>query len=181
MATITTTTVPQISEGEVILPSTSGKEVEADNIIRKNLLWGAGAGILPIPLVDVIAITTVQIKLVKELADLYEVPFKEDILKSSTAALVAGLGAPTAAAIVTTSAFKFIPVFGPLLAVLSSPGLAVAVTYAVGKVFTQHFASGGTFLDFEPKKVREFFAHQFEEGKLVAAKVKTHPTVTKVS
>jgi uncharacterized protein (DUF697 family) len=181
MATTTTTTVPQISEGEVNAETASSREVEADNIIRKNLLWGAGAGILPIPLVDVIAITSVQIKLVKELSELYEVPFKEDILKHAAAALLAGLGAPTAAALVTFSAFKFVPILGPMLAVIASPGLAVAFTYAVGKVFTQHFASGGTFLDFEPKKVREYFATQFEDGKLVASKVKTQHPIAKAS
>jgi uncharacterized protein (DUF697 family) len=174
MATSTTISAPLATSEETDPQVSSDKEVLADHIIRKNLIWGAGAGILPIPLFDVIAITGVQIKLVKELSDLYEVPFKEDILKNLTAALLAGLGAPTAAAFVTVSAFKFVPVLGPTLGILSSPGLAVAFTYAVGKVFTQHFASGGTFLDFEPKKVKEYFARQFEEGKLVAAKTKVH-------
>jgi len=36
----------------------------------------------------------------------------------------------------------------------------------------QHFASGGTFLDFDPKNVREHFAREFKEGKLAAAKIK---------
>jgi hypothetical protein len=55
---------------------------------------------------------------------------------------------------------------------IAIPGAAASFTYAVGKVFLQHFAFGGTFLDFDPKKVREHFARQFEEGKLVAAKTK---------
>jgi signal transduction histidine kinase len=31
----------------------------------------------------------------------------------------------------------------------------------VGRVFTQHFASGGTFLDFDPAEVREHFRQEF--------------------
>src|SRR5260370_35033335 len=104
-----TISAPLATSEETDPQVSSDKEVLADHIIRKNLIWGAGAGILPIPLFDVIAITGVQIKLVKELSDLYEVPFKEDILKNLTAALLAGLGAPTAAAFVTVSAFKFVP------------------------------------------------------------------------
>src|SRR5271169_5928031 len=53
------------------------------------------------------------------------------------------------------------------------PSLPAAFTYAVGKVFVQHFASGDTFLDFDPKTVREYFARRFEEGKLVVSKMKT--------
>jgi hypothetical protein len=33
------------------------------------------------------------------------------------------------------------------------------------KVFIQHFESGGTFLDLDPDKVREYFKAQFEEGR----------------
>jgi uncharacterized protein (DUF697 family) len=179
MATRTPPNAPQITAGEVDPQSTSSKEAQADQIITKNLLWGAGAGILPIPLFDVVAIAAVQIKMLKELSDLYEVPFRESAVKNIIAALLAGLGAPTLSAMVTISAFKFVPLLGPTLALLSSPGFAVAFTYAVGKVFTQHFASGGTFLDFDPKKVKAYFARQFEEGKLVAAKTKSETTPPK--
>jgi hypothetical protein len=67
-------------------------------------------------------------------------------------------------------------VIGVMSAFVAIPGLAAAFTYAVGKVFVQHFASGGTFLDFDPKKVREHFAREFEEGKIVATKVKIEPS-----
>jgi hypothetical protein len=58
------------------------------------------------------------------------------------------------------------------------PSSSAAFTYAVGKVFLQHFASGGTFLDFDPKTVREYFAKMFDEGKLVVAKGKTEASAT---
>ena len=43
-------------------------------------------------------------------------------------------------------------------------------TYAAGRVFHQHFASGGTFLTFDPDKVREYYAQMLEEGKTIATK-----------
>ena len=49
------------------------------------------------------------------------------------------------------------PLVGPALGVLSMPAMAAAVTWAVGKVFMQHFASGGTLLDFDPEKTRTHF------------------------
>jgi hypothetical protein len=39
----------------------------------------------------------------------------------------------------------------------------------LGKVFIQHFESGGTFLTFDPMTVRAHFARLQEEGRKVAA------------
>ncbi|NJL59719.1 MAG: hypothetical protein HC887_08825 [Desulfobacteraceae bacterium] len=52
------------------------------------------------------------------------------------------------------------------------PASAGAMTYAVGRVFLQHFESGGTFLNFNPEEVKEHYARLFEEGKKVVAEVK---------
>jgi hypothetical protein len=46
---------------------------------------------------------------------------------------------------------------------LALPGFNAAFTYAVGKVFQQHFASGGTFLTFDPEKVKGYFASQYNK------------------
>ena len=144
----------------------------ADRIVRENMLWATGGGLIPVPMLDMIAITAVELKMLKELSSLYELPFREDQVKSILTSLLAGVGAPALGAAITASLLKTIPILGVLSGAIAVPGAAAALTYAVGKVFVQHFASGGTFLDFDPKKVREHFARQFEEGKLVAAKTK---------
>jgi len=51
------------------------------------------------------------------------------------------------------------------------PVVSGAFTYAIGKVFIQHFASGETFLTFDPEKVRDYYTEMFEEGKKVAAEI----------
>ena len=147
-------------------------EVAAERIIRQNVIWAVGGGLLPFPLVDMVAITAVEVKMLREWSALYEVPFKEDRVKNITASLLAGLGAPALGTALTMSLVKAVPVVGFISAFVAVPGLAAAFTYAVGKVFIQHFASGGTFLDFDPQKVREHFAREFEEGKMVASKSK---------
>jgi hypothetical protein len=42
------------------------------------------------------------------------------------------------------------------------PVLSAGATYAIGKAFVQHFASGGTLLDFNPPDYREFIKAQKE-------------------
>jgi uncharacterized protein (DUF697 family) len=159
-------------------PSDVSKEQLAEQIIKQNLLWSVGAGVIPLPLLDAAATAAVQIRMVKQLADLYGVPFREDRIKNICSALVGGLGAPVVGGAIGISALKFVPVLGPMVAILAFPASSAAFTYAVGKVFVQHFASGGTFLDFNPKTVREYFAKQYEEGKLTASKAKTEPGPT---
>jgi len=159
-------------------PSELSKEQVAEQIIKHNLLWSVGAGVIPLPLLDAAATAAVQIRMLKQLADLYEVPFHEDRIKNICSALVGGLGAPVVGGAIGVSAVKFVPVIGPMVALLAFPASSAALTYAVGKVFVQHFASGGTFLDFDPKTVREYFAKQYEEGKSAASKAKTEPGPT---
>jgi hypothetical protein len=61
---------------------------------------------------------------------------------------------------------------GGILGAISFPIFAGASTFAVGKVFIQHFESGGTFLDFKPAEVKEYFLEQFDAGKLLVAQMK---------
>jgi uncharacterized protein (DUF697 family) len=171
-------TVP--TQGALEAPKSAvSKEEAAERIIKNNVLWSAGAGVIPVPLLDAAATAAVQIRMLKQLADLYEVPFREDRIKNVCSGLVAGLGAPVLGSAIGLSALKFVPVLGPLVALLAMPASSAAFTYAVGKVFVQHFASGGTFLDFDPDTVREYFNKQFEEGKLAVSKGKTESGPTK--
>ncbi|HEU0123310.1 MAG TPA: DUF697 domain-containing protein [Bryobacteraceae bacterium] len=143
------------------------------DIIKKNMVWSVAAGLLPIPLVEVAAITAVELKLIRELADHYKVPFQQDLAKSAIASLMASLGSVTLGKIAARGAFKFVPVVGPLVAAASLSAVAAGFTYAVGRVFAMHFATGGSLLDFEIEKIREFFRREFAIGVKEAAKMST--------
>lgn len=142
----------------------------ADRIIRRNMWWSAGAGAVPVVYLDTIAISAVQVKMLKELADLYDVPFKTSLGKAAVATLISSV-APTALGygLVTSAMFQSFmratPIIGPVLGLATIGGFAAAATYAVGKVFDQHFASGGTFLTFDPQKVEAYFREQFAEAR----------------
>ena len=62
------------------------------------------------------------------------------------------------------SLIKLAPLIGLASGIVSIGSVAAASTYAVGRVFVQHFASGGTLLTFDPAKVRQYYAEQFELG-----------------
>jgi uncharacterized protein (DUF697 family) len=145
------------------------KEMEANVTVMKYLLGAAAASLIPVPAFDVVAISGIQLKMVHSLSGIYGVPFKKNAVKSAISALVSGIGATSIATGIFGSLIKAIPVVGPITGAITLSVLAGAATYAVGKVFIQHFETGGTFLDFEPDKVKKHFARLFEEGKKVVA------------
>jgi uncharacterized protein (DUF697 family) len=139
------------------------RDQTAAELVNRYSAWAAAAGVIPVPFVDMIAVGGVQLKMLRELAAIYEVEFSENIGKSVTAALIGAVvpaGAAPAAAMGVVSALKFIPIVGSAIASVTMPALSAAATYAVGKVFIQHFASGGTLLDFNPQDYREFMREQ---------------------
>jgi uncharacterized protein (DUF697 family) len=105
-----------------------------------------------VPLIDTAAITLLQYNMVKEIAAAYGVSFDGDRVRSLVGALLGGAGSTGLGYWVKHSYLKGVPVVGPLLATFSMPGAAVAVTWAVGRVFMQHFSLGGTLGDFDPNR-----------------------------
>lgn len=140
----------------------------AEALVRKNVYIAAGIGVLPVPILDLVAVNGIQFNMLYRLSKLYEIPFSKEAAKSVIGTLVGGSGV----AILTRPAwtlFKAIPVVGWLAGGLTLSIMAGASTYALGKVFIQHFESGGTFLTFDPKAVKAHFARLQEEGRKVAA------------
>lgn len=146
----------------------SEKETGAMEIVKRNALYSAGVGIFPMPVVNVAGVAALQIKMLRELAAHYDVPFREDRVKSIVSALLGGvvsarLGYGLAGTI------SALPLVGPIVGIATLPFFAGAATWAIGKVFIQHFASGGTFLDFDPDKVRGYFKEQYGKAKSAVA------------
>ncbi|MDP2902598.1 MAG: DUF697 domain-containing protein [Methylovulum sp.] len=144
---------------------------EAQEIVQTSMYYAMGLGIVPVPIFDFVAVSVVQLDMLRRLCKLYEVKFLKGKGKNILGALVGGGFSATVSPLLA-SLVKLIPLVGTTLGALSMPILAGSSTYAVGKVFIQHFESGGTFLDFDPKAVKEFYAEKLKEGTVVAAKAK---------
>jgi uncharacterized protein (DUF697 family) len=140
------------------------RERRALGIVRKYAPWAAGAGILPVPGVDLAAVLGVQMRMLAALAKEYDVPFRQQAAKSVVATLMAAVLQNTAAGGLA-SAIKFVPVLGSAVGIAALPALAAAGTFAVGKVFIAHFEAGGTFLDFDPARTRAHFETEFERAR----------------
>jgi uncharacterized protein (DUF697 family) len=150
---------------------------EANTIVRNHVLGSMGIALVPIPVVDLVALMGIQLKMVHSLAKLYRVPFSENLGKSLIVSLVGGV-MPTSTAMTLASLAKVVPGMGTAAGMVSVSILGGATTYAIGSVFIQHFESGGTLLDFDPKKMREYFTTKLQEGKKVAASLRKSGATT---
>lgn len=144
------------------------KEELASDAIEKYVLAAVAAGFIPIPLADMAALMGVQMKMLHSLAGIYEVPFSKDIGKSAIASLIGGV-IPVSSAPLFSSLIKAIPVVGQMAGSLSASVLGGAATFAIGRVFVQHFEMGGTLLDFDADQVKERFKAEYEKGKAYAS------------
>ena len=143
--------------------------IRAEAIIKKYMYLSMGAGLIPLPVIDMAAVLGLQLRMVARLAQEYKQDFSRDKGKAFIASLVGG-SVPAAGGPAVGSLIKRVPIIGQTVGVLAMPALAGASTYAVGKVFAQHFASGGTFLTFNPAAVDKHYEEHFATGKASLAK-----------
>lgn len=143
---------------------------KAEEIVRTYMLWSMAGGIAPV-IVDTIVVAGVQIKMLHSLAKLYNIPFTQNIGKSVVASMAGGVSSGAVSRGGLGTALKMIPIVGPIMGCVAMPVLAGASSFAIGKLFIQHFESGGTFLNFDPGKVRDHFAQLYKQGKEMASKI----------
>ena len=134
----------------------------ASQLVDRLALWSGAAGLIPVPVVDLAAVGGVQLYMLRRLAEIYGVPFSENRGKSVLASL-AGAVIPFTTATTIGGLAKFFPVIGTAIGQLTMAGVSAPATWVIGKVFIQHFASGGTLLDFNPPDYREFIKAQREK------------------
>ena len=142
----------------------SGRSNHADTIVRNHVIWSMGAGMIPILIADIFAVSALQLDMIRQLCRVYDVDFEETQGK----ALVTSLTSSALARIGAGSVIKLIPGIGSFIGGATVSVFAGASTYALGEVFKKHFSTGGTILDFDPDRLRKYYKEKFEKGKEVA-------------
>jgi uncharacterized protein (DUF697 family) len=140
------------------------KTKHADTVIRNHVIWSMGAGLIPVLIADIFAVSALQLDMIRQLCRVYDVDFSETQGK----AIVTSLTSSTVARITAGSVIKLIPGVGSLLGGVTVSIFAGASTYALGEVFKKHFDSGGTILDFDPARLKKLYKEKFEKGKKFA-------------
>jgi uncharacterized protein (DUF697 family) len=158
-------------------PSTSvaaaavSRRCAAEEIVDRFVPLAMGAGMVPVPILDLAAISGLQLKLISDLSSHYGVPFAAERTKAVVASLLGGVGSLTLAAGALGSLLKVVPVAGFWMGCTSLSVTAGALTYAVGRVFVDHFESGGTLLDFDAATAKGMLAGKLAEGRAALSRL----------
>lgn len=150
-----------------VYENTADRKKAADNIILNHTAWAAAVGVVPFVNVDMFAISTLQLDMVRKLAEVYQVDFEQN---KGRATLISLFGAGTAG--FSTRMVRWLPIIGLPLGAITMTVMAGATTYATGEAFRRHFESGGTFLDLDFSKIQTFFTENLEKGRVIVENFK---------
>jgi uncharacterized protein (DUF697 family) len=157
---------------------------EADRIVKNHVLVGSAVGLMPLPVVDIFALSTTQLNMVHQLSRHYQIDFDNKKAKSAIISLING-SLPTVTVISLSSFVKLIPGIGTLGGNASLILTGAAVTYATGRSFIKHFNEGGTIEDFNAKKYAVFFKDELKKGRDFALRnkkrIEKHPNKPQVT
>ncbi len=142
------------------------KKEQAQKIVQNHMLFAGGAGFIPIWGLDLIAVTALQIEMLRQLSNLYGKDFSENQIKNYISAITAGTLAKAGA----TTLVKIVSVVGQLLGGATMAIMSSATTYAIGQVFVTHYEGGGANEDFDVESFKKLYEQELKKGKEIAQK-----------
>lgn len=147
------------------LAAITDTEKDARMLVDRYTRYAVAVGLVPLPVIDMVAISCLHVAMLGALCAVYGVPFSKERGRVLVAALLGGVMPTLAGHQILTTIAKRVTMIGTLFGMVSVSGFAVAATFAVGRVFVAHFESGGTLLDVDLAAAKE----------RVAAHLKTSP------
>ena len=143
-----------------------GDRTKAEKIIHQHILWSIGAGLVPIPILDIAAVSGIQLDMLKQLSSLYGVRYSESEGKVWLSALSCIILAKVAA-----NAIKLIPGIGSIVGGASMAAVSGASTYALGQIAVKHFESSGDLSNLDMNAAKRTYEEELEKGKQVASRM----------
>ena len=136
------------------------KQSKTSEIIKNHVGFSLGAALIPLPGADLLAVSGVQLNMLRQLAKLYKVSFFDNLGKNTVSAIVGGSAARLGASLV-----KAIPGVGTIIGELSMPILSGASTWALGRTVANHLHQGGTMENLDLTKAKKTYETEIEAGK----------------
>jgi len=112
----------------------------ARKIVDRHKNYAAVGGLVPLPVVNIASVTAINLRMVKQLSELYQVPFQRDRTRSFIVGLIGG-AVPTGIGTATSSTLMWIVPGGMLLGLGAAALTAGALTRGIGLVFIESLES----------------------------------------
>lgn len=149
------------------------KREEVDKIIRHYTYYTTAAGLIPVPVADLVLISGLQLRMAYLLSEKYNIPFKKHRVLAIFGSLVGYIVPSSFTKTFMSSMLKIVPGIGTVLGVVSMPIFTGATTWTLGQIFSRHFENGGDFNDFTVEDYKQDLKDAFKEGVRVAKEAKS--------
>jgi uncharacterized protein (DUF697 family) len=113
----------------------------AKKIVERHRTYAAVGGLVPLAVANIASVTAINLRMVRQLSELYQVPFQRDRARAAIISLIGG-AAPSGFGLATSSTLMWIVPGGVLVGLGVSAITAGALTRAIGQVFADSFESG---------------------------------------
>lgn len=143
-----------------ITSTTPTREELSNKLINSATKWAAAATCIPVNGLDLAALAGVQANLIVNISALYGEKPSKYVVSGVISTLLATLLPSYGAQLTVPVLLKWIP-FGNLVGIATMAGFGAAATYAVGKVFVDHYENGGTFADFSASAASDELKNTF--------------------
>lgn len=135
---------------------------EANSVIKRYALFGTGAGLIPVIGLDVLGVAAARVRMIQEIADIYNVPFNLEKV-----AIVATVS--SALPRLLTESLKAVlgedHMLGGFTDNLARAALSGFFTAEMGEVYKLHFQNGGTIDDIGMQDYLNYLSEQINSGK----------------
>ncbi|WP_440054272.1 YcjF family protein [Pseudoalteromonas sp. T1lg65] len=138
-----------VSQPEATVVDAQDQAAVAQMVVDKYTKWSFGSGFIPVPAVDLVALTGIQMKMIGEIAKVYGQSYGENKLRGTVSALIGGSFPQTLGGAGLSSFLKSVPILGTLSAIAFMPVVSAASTHAIGSTFIRHFENGGTLINLD--------------------------------
>lgn len=125
----------------------------------------AAAGLGAVPVVDLVAVSATQAKLLHTLAALYGHRWDRRTVGEFVSLLGAGVATGMAGQMLAKSVIKLIPGWGQTAGAVWGAGVSGAVTYALGKSAAYFFAARNAGREADAERLRRVYDEAFEAGR----------------
>lgn len=163
---MTAQAVIEKSEAAAALSPEEQRDAKVKKLIKRYAAVSGGLGFIPVPVLDVASISSAQYAMIRDIAEIYGYESTKERTRVIVSSILGGSLPTVLAAAGGGSLVKSIPFVGTIAGAVLVPALASAVTIALGRVFSQHFETGGTLLDIDADKLRAHFKAELEAAKL---------------
>jgi uncharacterized protein (DUF697 family) len=119
-------------------PLAARRRAFARRIVERHRNYAALGGLVPLPAANIAGVTAINLRMVKQLSELYGIPFHRDRTRALIIALIAGV-APTGAGLAAASTLMWIVPGGLVWGLGAAALTAGALTRGIGAVFIESF------------------------------------------